>query len=63
MRFDAKTCKIGGMRRDIGCFRGNPRHHLRYQAARNRHILLAASLPVSAGTGGPLYFVDSAETT
>jgi hypothetical protein len=46
-----------------GRFCRKARHHLRYQAGNNPRILCLASLPVSAGTGGSLYFVDSAETT
>jgi hypothetical protein len=48
---------------NTGRFCQEARHHLRYQAGNNPRILWLASLPVSAGTGGSLYFVDSAETT
>jgi hypothetical protein len=48
---------------NTGRFCQKARHHLRYQAGNNPRILWLASLPVSAGTGGSLYFVDSAETT
>jgi hypothetical protein len=52
-----------GFVRQYGEILPKARHHLRYQAGNNPRILWLASLPVSAGTGGSLYFVDSAETT
>jgi hypothetical protein len=51
------------LRGNTGRFLPKSANHLRYQAGNNPRILWLASLPVSAGTGGSLYFVDSAETT